>query len=160
MAYFSNLFHSAKYSSANICPFSYPSRHYLFSVNNENTGTIVWNFFKIPIKTPERRQWCRSDVFIVNIEQISHIVLVFSLLTLNKQVDLIDTFYVAVFLVINLLVGILMYYTNSTLRKMKCKLRFIYFRNSHLSVPYIREKHIFSNYMHFFTLSHFIFIML
>ena len=33
---------------------------------------------------PERRQWSRSGVFIEHFEQISHIVLVFSLLTLNK----------------------------------------------------------------------------
>ena len=39
---------------------------------------------KLTIKTPERRQQRRSGVFIVNIEQISHIVLVFPLLTLNK----------------------------------------------------------------------------
>ena len=37
----------------------------------------VWNLFKFG-------QWCRSGVFIVNIEQISRIVLVFSLLTLYK----------------------------------------------------------------------------
>ena len=36
------------------------------------------------IKTPERRQWRRSGVFIVNFEQISHLVLVFLLLTLNS----------------------------------------------------------------------------
>ena len=45
----------------------------------------VWNLFKLTIKTPERRQWRRYGVFIVNVEQISHIVLVFPLLTLNKQ---------------------------------------------------------------------------
>ena len=27
---------------------------------------------KLSIKTPERRHWCRSDVFIVNFEQILH----------------------------------------------------------------------------------------
>ena len=42
---------------------------------------------KLPIKTPEkrqRRQLRRFGLFIVNFEQISHIVLVFPLLTLNK----------------------------------------------------------------------------
>ena len=32
---------------------------------------------KLTIKTPERRHWNRFGVFIVNFEQISHIVLVF-----------------------------------------------------------------------------------
>ena len=36
------------------------------------------------IKTPERGQWRRSGVFNVNFEYISHLVLVFLLLTLNK----------------------------------------------------------------------------
>ena len=36
------------------------------------------------MKTPERRQWGRSGVFIVNYEHISHLILVFLLLTLCK----------------------------------------------------------------------------
>ena len=39
---------------------------------------------ELTIKTPERRQWHRSGVFIVNFEQISQIFLVFLLLTLSK----------------------------------------------------------------------------
>ena len=39
---------------------------------------------KLTIKTPEQRQWRRSGAFIVNFEQISHIVLIFPLLTLNE----------------------------------------------------------------------------
>ena len=39
---------------------------------------------KLTIKTPERLQCRRSSVFILNFEHISHIVLVFLLLTLNK----------------------------------------------------------------------------
>ena len=39
---------------------------------------------KLTIKTLERRQWRRSGVFIVNFEQISHIALLFLLLTFNK----------------------------------------------------------------------------
>ena len=39
---------------------------------------------KSTIKTPERRQWRRSDVFIVNFEHISHLVLVFLVLTLSR----------------------------------------------------------------------------
>ena len=41
---------------------------------------------KLTIKTPERRQSRRSGAFIVNFELISHIVLVFLLLTLNKYI--------------------------------------------------------------------------
>ena len=36
------------------------------------------------IETPERGQWSRSGIFIVNFEQISYIVLVSSLLSFNK----------------------------------------------------------------------------
>ena len=38
---------------------------------------------KLTIKIPERRQWRRSGIFIVNFEHISHLVPVFLLLTLN-----------------------------------------------------------------------------
>ena len=38
---------------------------------------------KLTIKIPKRRQWCRSGIFIVNFEHISHLVLDFLLLTLN-----------------------------------------------------------------------------
>ena len=41
-------------------------------------------FYKYMYKK-EHRQWRRSSVFIVNFEHISHLVLVFLLLTLNKQ---------------------------------------------------------------------------
>ena len=39
---------------------------------------------KLAIEIPERHHWNRSGVFIVNFEQISHIVVVIPLLTLNK----------------------------------------------------------------------------
>ena len=39
--------------------------------------------FKVNIKTPERRQSRRSGVFIVNFAYISHLVVVFLLLTLS-----------------------------------------------------------------------------
>ena len=56
---------------------------YLFKVNSNN-GTRFEICSKLTIKTPERRHWCRSGVFIVNFEHISHLVQVFLLLTLNK----------------------------------------------------------------------------
>ena len=63
----------------------YSANIYLFKVNNRNTRKRCEIFSKFTIKTPERRQWRRSGVFIVNFENISHIFLVFLLLTLNKQ---------------------------------------------------------------------------
>ena len=45
----------------------------------------MWILFeKLTIKTPERRKWRRSSVFIVNFEHILYVVLVFPLLILNK----------------------------------------------------------------------------
>ena len=42
---------------------------------------------RVTIKTSERRHWRRSGVFIVNFEHISHLFLVFLLLTLNNVLD-------------------------------------------------------------------------
>ena len=39
------------------------------------------------MKIPERRQWRRSGIFIVNFEHISHLVLVFLLLTLSRYMS-------------------------------------------------------------------------
>ena len=39
---------------------------------------------KLTIKTPERNRWRRFGVFFVNFENISHLVLMFLLLTLSK----------------------------------------------------------------------------
>ena len=59
---------------------------YFFTVNNENTRTMCEICPKLILKTPERRQWIRSGVFIIDFEQIAHIVLVFPLLTLHKWI--------------------------------------------------------------------------
>ena len=40
---------------------------------------------KVNKKSPEQRQWRRSCVFIVNFEHISHLVLVFLVLTLSRS---------------------------------------------------------------------------
>ena len=64
--------------------YALPAGIYLFKVNNRNTRTRCEIYSKLTINTPERRQWRRSGVFIVNFEHISHLVLVFLLLTLNK----------------------------------------------------------------------------
>ena len=56
---------------------------YLLKVNNRNTRIKCEICSKLTIKAPESRQWRRSDVFIANFEHISHLTLVFLLLTLN-----------------------------------------------------------------------------
>ena len=56
----------------------------MFKVNNSNTKVRCDICLKLTIKTPERRYLRRSDVFIVNFEHISHLVLVFLLLTMSK----------------------------------------------------------------------------
>ena len=61
-----------------------PANIYLFKVNNRSSRKRCEIFSKLIIKTPERRQRRRSGVFIVNFENISHLFLVFLLLTLNK----------------------------------------------------------------------------
>ena len=61
-----------------------PANIYLFKVNNKNSRKRCEIFSKLTIKTPQRRQRRRSGVFIVNFENISHLFLVFPLLTLSK----------------------------------------------------------------------------
>ena len=58
-----------------------PAGIYLFKVSNRNTRPMSEICSKLTVKTPKRR---RFGAFIVNFEQIAHIVLVFLLLTLNK----------------------------------------------------------------------------
>ena len=61
----------------------YPAGICMLKVNNKNTRTTREVSSKLTVKTSERRQWCRSGVFTVNFEHISHLVLVILLLTLN-----------------------------------------------------------------------------
>ena len=44
---------------------------YWLKINNRNTGATCEKCSELIIKTLERRQWCRSGVFIVNFEPIS-----------------------------------------------------------------------------------------
>ena len=44
---------------------------------------LAFTCSKLAIKTPKRRQWRRSGVFIVNFGHISHLFLKFLLLTVN-----------------------------------------------------------------------------
>ena len=61
-----------------------PAGNHMFKVNNRNTRKRCEICSKLTIKTPEQRQWRRSGVFIVNFEHISHLALVFLLLTLSR----------------------------------------------------------------------------
>ena len=60
-----------------------PVNIYLFKVYNRTTRTRCEICSELTIKTPEKRHWCRSSVFNINFEHLSHLVLVFLLLTLN-----------------------------------------------------------------------------
>ena len=62
----------------------FPVSIYMFKVKNRNTRTRCGICSKLTVKKPERRHWCRSSVSIVNFEHISHLVLVFLLLSLSK----------------------------------------------------------------------------
>ena len=60
-----------------------PAGIYLLKFNNRSTRRKFEICSKLTIKTPQRRQWRRSGVFIVNFEHTSHFVLLFLLLNLN-----------------------------------------------------------------------------
>ena len=61
-----------------------PVGNYMLKINNRNTRTRCEICSKLTIRKPEQRQWCHSGVFIVNLEHIPHLVLVFLLLTLSR----------------------------------------------------------------------------
>ena len=63
---------------------SFPAGNYMFKVNTINTRARYEIRSKLTIKTPERRHWRRSGVFIVNFELISHLFLMLLLLTLSR----------------------------------------------------------------------------
>ena len=62
----------------------FPASIYLFKANTGNTRTMCEICSNLTVETPEWRQWHHYGVFVVNYEQISHIVLLFQLLTLNN----------------------------------------------------------------------------
>ena len=59
----------------------------MFKVNNRNTNARYEICAKLTIKTPERRhrQWHCSGVFIVKFKHISHLVLVFLLISEGQE---------------------------------------------------------------------------
>ena len=62
----------------------FPVGIYLIKVYNRDARERCEICSKFTIKTPERRYWRRSGAFIVNFEHISHLVLVFLLLTFSR----------------------------------------------------------------------------
>ena len=62
-------------------------------------------YSKLTIRTPERRHWPRSGVFIVNFEHISHLLLVFLLLTLSRQMPAEISFIMVQMLISNVLLN-------------------------------------------------------
>ena len=60
---------------------------YLLKINNRNIRTMCEIYSKLVKKTLEQGQECRSGVFFVNFEQISHIVLVFLCIVDFEQVN-------------------------------------------------------------------------
>ena len=55
----------------------HPVSIYFLKINNKNTRARCEICSTLIVKTPERHQWRRSGVFIVNFEHISHLVSVF-----------------------------------------------------------------------------------
>ena len=58
---------------------------YLLKDNYGSPRTKCEICSKLTVKTPKRRHWRRSGVFIVNFKHISHLALMFLLLSLNMQ---------------------------------------------------------------------------
>ena len=84
-SHFSNLFIFINCSQTWWWNTDNPAGIYLLKVNNRKTTARCETCSKLTIKKPERRQWRRYGVFIVNFEHSSHLVLVFLLLTLNMS---------------------------------------------------------------------------
>ena len=84
-----------------------PADVYLFKVNNRNIRKICETCSKLTIKTPERRHWRRSGVFIVNFEHILQLFLVFLLLTLNLIQEL-NWYLLSLFLTLDMF-GVFMF---------------------------------------------------
>ena len=62
----------------------YQANIYLLKVNSRNALKKCKICSKLTIRTQERRQWRRSGLFIVIFEHISHLFLMFLLITLSK----------------------------------------------------------------------------
>ena len=63
---------------------AYPANIYMFKANNRNHRKGCGICSKLTAKKAEQRQWTLSGFFIVNFEHISHLFIMFVLLTLTK----------------------------------------------------------------------------
>ena len=66
---------------------SKPASICLFQVNNGDFRTMYGICSRLTQKTPEQCHRCRSGVFIITFEQISHVVLLLPFLTLKKYAE-------------------------------------------------------------------------
>ena len=75
------------YTTSKIIIFEFiiPANTHLFKVNNRNNRKRCEIDSKLTVKTSERRHLHYSGVFLVNLEHMSHLFLVFLLLTLHKK---------------------------------------------------------------------------
>ena len=62
----------------------FPAGNYMFKVNNRNSKTGCEICSRLTIKTPERHHCGRSGVFIVNFDHISHLFVVFLLMSFSR----------------------------------------------------------------------------
>ena len=62
----------------------FPAGNYMFKVNNRNSKTGCEICSRLTIKTPELHHCGRSGVFIVNFDHISHLFVVFLLISFSR----------------------------------------------------------------------------
>ena len=62
----------------------FPAGNYMFKVNNRNSKIGCEICSRLTIKTPERHHCGRSGVFIVNFDHISHLFVVFLLISFSR----------------------------------------------------------------------------
>ena len=62
----------------------FPAGNYMFKVNNRNSKTGCEICSRLTIKTPERHHCGRSGFFIVNFDHISHLFVVFLLISFSR----------------------------------------------------------------------------
>ena len=90
----------------------------MFNVNNRNTRTRCEITSKFTIKTPERRHWRRTGVFIVNFEHISHLVLIVNFEQVNAGWDSVKYFCFRTF-ILSFTAAYMKFYTQTYVRKYK-----------------------------------------
>ena len=76
--YAAELYHDSQKDQNQIFYRMSPAGIHLLIVNNSNTRTRCEICSKLTIRTPERRQWRRSSIFIVSFEHVSHLNLLFT----------------------------------------------------------------------------------